>query len=84
MSEDENHSLVIEINEVAGPVDRLWLRLVAEPEERVFGAGEQFSYLSLRGHSFPMWTREQGKRLVLSSRYTFITASINTQFSLHI
>ena len=63
VSEDEDHSMVIEVTEIDGVVDRLWLRLVADPEEKVFGGGEQFSYLNLRGQAFPMWTREQGKSI---------------------
>lgn len=41
-------------------VDRLWLRLEAEADERVTGGGEQFSALDLRGRNYPIWTREQG------------------------
>ena len=41
-------------------IDRLWLRLEAEPDEHVTGGGEQFSYLDLRGRTYPIWTREQG------------------------
>ncbi len=41
-------------------VNRLWLRLHAEPQEHVIGGGEQFSALDLRGRSYPIWTREQG------------------------
>ncbi|MBQ3702893.1 MAG: alpha-glucosidase [Oscillospiraceae bacterium] len=41
-------------------VNRLWLRLNAEPGEHVTGGGEQFSALDLRGRTFPIWTREQG------------------------
>ena len=41
-------------------VNRLWLRLAAEPDEHVMGGGEQFSALDLRGKSYPIWTREQG------------------------
>ena len=43
-----------------GRVNRLWLRLEAEPDEHVTGGGEQFSALDLRGRSYPIWTREQG------------------------
>ena len=53
------HPLVVDVQEMRG-VDRLWLRLVAERDERVYGGGEQFSYFNLRGRSFPLWTREQG------------------------
>ena len=38
----------------------MWLRLYADAVEHVYGAGEQFSYFDLRGHTFPIWTREQG------------------------
>ena len=41
-------------------VNRLWLRLYAEPGEHLVGGGEQFSALDLRGRLWPVWTREQG------------------------
>jgi len=42
-------------------LDRWWLRIHAEDsDEAVYGGGEQFSYLNLRGHRFEMLTREQG------------------------
>ena len=34
--------------------------LPAETDERVYGCGEQFSHLDLRGRPFPLWTGEQG------------------------
>jgi len=40
--------------------NRFWFRLPAEPGESVFGGGEQFSHLDLRGRRFPLWTSEQG------------------------
>lgn len=40
--------------------DRIWLDLVAEPGETVWGGGEQMSYLALNGRRFPMWTSEPG------------------------
>ena len=40
--------------------NRLWLHLAATPEERVWGCGEQMSYLDLRGRRFPLWTSEPG------------------------
>jgi len=47
-----------------GPGGRSWNRIVlafpAEPGERVYGCGEQFSYLDLRGHRVPIWVEEQG------------------------
>ncbi|WON75941.1 alpha-glucosidase [Serratia sp. UGAL515B_01] len=40
--------------------NRMWLRLSAQPEDHVYGCGEQFSYFDLRGKPFPLWTSEQG------------------------
>jgi len=40
--------------------NRLELRFEAGAEEHVYGCGEQFSYLDLRGKHFPLWTGEQG------------------------
>ncbi len=41
-------------------VNRVWLRVQAEPEEHVWGGGEQMSYFDLRGRRFPLWTSEPG------------------------
>lgn len=41
-------------------INRIWIRIPAEPSEHVTGGGEQFSCLDLRGRLFPIWTREQG------------------------
>ena len=40
--------------------DRIWLGWHAEPDETVWGGGEQMSYLALNSRSFPMWTSEPG------------------------
>ena len=40
--------------------DRIHVRFFAEPEESVWGGGEQMSYLALNGRRFPMWTSEPG------------------------
>lgn len=40
--------------------NRLWLTLVADADERVWGGGEQMSYFNMRGRRFPMWTSEPG------------------------
>jgi len=41
-------------------VNRVWLNLLAEPGEHVWGGGEQMSYFDLRGRRFPLWTSEPG------------------------
>jgi sulfoquinovosidase len=40
--------------------DRVWMDLVAQPGEHVWGGGEQMSYLDLSGRRFPIWTSEPG------------------------
>ncbi len=41
-------------------INRFWMRLVAEPGEMLWGAGEQMSYVNLAGRRFPLWTSEPG------------------------
>ena len=54
--------------ETADPAyDRLWLRFHAEPQEAVWGGGEQMSYLALNGRAFPM-DRRSAHVLAASSR----------------
>jgi alpha-glucosidase len=52
-------------------INRLWLRLFAEPDERVWGGGEQLSHLDMRGRRFPMWTSEPGNGRDKSTLITF-------------
>ncbi len=40
--------------------NRFWLRIKAEPDEKVYGCGAQASYFNLRGHNVPLWTSESG------------------------
>lgn len=53
-------SLTLAFNTTDPDINRLWLRLVAEPDEHVWGCGEQMSYFDLRGRHFPLWTSEPG------------------------
>ncbi|MBN6738836.1 alpha-glucosidase [Burkholderia multivorans] len=41
-------------------INRLWCRIAAQPDEHVWGCGEQMSYFDLRGRHFPLWTSEPG------------------------
>lgn len=50
--------------------NRIWLRLAAQPEDHIYGCGEQFSYFDLRGKPFPLWTSEQG---VGRNKQTYVT-----------
>ena len=41
-------------------VNRFFLNLPTTPEEAVWGGGEQYTWLDMRGRDYPMWVREQG------------------------
>ena len=58
---DTSQHLIVKFSNIPAPYDRLWFRLVATKDEKVYGGGEQFSFLNLKGMNFPIWTREQGK-----------------------
>jgi alpha-glucosidase len=40
--------------------NRLIFRVKGDAAEHIYGCGEQFSYLDLKGHDFPLWVQEQG------------------------
>ncbi len=60
----------LDFNATDPAINRVWIRLLAEAAEHVWGAGEQFSYLNLRGRQFPLWVSEPG---VGRDRSTFVT-----------
>jgi len=50
--------------------NRFWAHLVAEEDEHIFGGGEQYTYLNLKGRNYPIWVREQGVGRNKSSEVT--------------
>lgn len=52
--------LQLRLQNEASSHNRIWLRLAAQPEDHIYGCGEQFSCFDLRGKPFPLWTSEQG------------------------
>jgi len=46
-------SINIDTTNMGRPYDYLWLRMVANPTEQVYGGGEQFTHLNLREYSYP-------------------------------
>ncbi len=57
--------------------NRLWLRLYAEPGEHVYGLGEQYSALDLRGRNYPIFTMEQGVGRNKSTLTTFLADQLD-------
>ena len=60
ISADDQGRLLLELQNDNLNHNRIWLRLAAQPEDHIYGCGEQFSYFDLRGKPFPLWTSEQG------------------------
>ncbi|MCM2291022.1 alpha-glucosidase [Allorhizobium sp. BGMRC 0089] len=54
---DGNHLVVAEADPA---INRVFIRIVAETAEHVWGGGEQMSYFDMRGRRFPLWTSEPG------------------------
>ena len=42
------------------PINRFRISLPGNESEHIYGCGEQFSHLDLKGRNFPLWTSEQG------------------------
>jgi alpha-glucosidase len=56
----QEDGVVLGFSNSEAALNRVWLRVSAEPDEHVWGGGEQLSYLDLRGRRFPLWTSESG------------------------
>jgi len=41
-------------------INRFWIRVQADPDEAIYGCGEQFSEVNFRGKDVPLWVEEQG------------------------
>ncbi|XP_063866512.1 sulfoquinovosidase-like [Scylla paramamosain] len=60
VSQASNNTVDISTVTNSPAYNRFWARLWTEKVEQVWGAGEQYTYLNLRGREYPIWTREQG------------------------
>ncbi|HJO93541.1 MAG TPA: alpha-glucosidase [Victivallales bacterium] len=58
--QDNSGRLKIEFKSADKSINRIWVRINADIDEKVYGCGEQFSYFNLRGKNFPLWTSEPG------------------------
>lgn len=66
----ESEKVIINLEELREGINRFWIRLVANEDERVYGLGEQMSHFNLRGKNFPIWTSEPG---VGRNKSTYVT-----------
>ena len=70
ISGDDRNGVVF-LNALDQSINRVWLRVVAEKEEHVWGGGEQMSYFDMRGRRFPLWTSEPGVGRDKTTEITF-------------
>ena len=59
------------IESLDASINRFWIRIAADPDEHVWGGGEQFSYFDLRGRRFPLWSSEPGVGRDKTTEITF-------------
>lgn len=52
--------LEISVDNAPEGCNRMWLRLAADGDEHIYGCGEQYTALNLRGRRVPLWVQEQG------------------------
>jgi alpha-glucosidase len=57
---EEQGRLTLTFSPFPAGFNRLILRIRGAETEHIYGCGEQFSYLDLKGHHFPLWVQEQG------------------------
>ncbi|MGL6121242.1 MAG: hypothetical protein ACRC0V_12150, partial [Fusobacteriaceae bacterium] len=66
----EFEQLKIEFKNKSEEINRVWIRVVADKEEKIYGCGEQMTHFNLRGKNFPLWTSEPG---VGRNKNTYVT-----------
>lgn len=61
---------LMDFEKVDDNINRFWIRIDADENEKCYGCGEQMSYFNLRGRNFPLWTSEPG---VGRDKSTYVT-----------
>lgn len=65
-----NDTFIMSFSNKDEKINRFWLRMVSDAEEKFYGLGEQMSYFNLKGRHFPIWTSEPG---VGRDKSTYVT-----------
>lgn len=68
---DDAKRLHAKVSNSSDYYNRIFLRVAAQPQDKIYGCGEQFSYFNLRGMPFPLWTSEQGVGRNKKTQVTF-------------
>lgn len=66
----KNSDVELEFTRHVEKFNRIWIRINADKEEKIYGCGEQMTYFNLRGKNFPLWTSEPG---VGRNKNTYVT-----------
>ncbi len=62
--------VTLDFEQLDSTINRFWIRTQSNAQEKLFGLGEQMSYLNLKGRNFPIFTSEPG---VGRDKSTYIT-----------
>ncbi|MHB8066234.1 MAG: alpha-glucosidase, partial [Ruminiclostridium sp.] len=65
-----NDLVLIDFEKIDQKINRFWIRISSNKEEKCYGCGEQMSYFNLKGRNFPLWTSEPG---VGRDKTTYVT-----------
>lgn len=66
----EEELVTIAFKTCSSKINRFWLRVVSDKDEKCWGCGEQMSYFNLKGRHYPIWTSEPG---VGRDKSTYVT-----------
>ncbi len=65
-----DEKVIINFEKLENNINRFWIRINSDENEKCYGCGEQMSYFNLRGRNFPLWTSEPG---VGRDKSTYVT-----------
>lgn len=55
---------------------RWFMEMITTDDEMIFGGGEQYTYLNLRGRDYPMWVREQVHKWCLEDQLRYFNSNV--------
>ncbi len=69
----EDQTVTVTITDVPEGTNRTWLSVVTGPAKGIYGCGEQYTFLNMKGRKVPIWVQEQG----IGRAYDLITVLAN-------
>lgn len=68
--EEKNELFTMYFTAKDAHINRFWIRIASDKNEKCYGCGEQMSYFNLKGRHYPIWTSEPG---VGRDKSTYVT-----------